>query len=61
MFLLLPKDQTFIFHLLVERPINEVSFPRLSGTGMTFLTLFSTAEMSDDFVSKFASLVLSTD
>ena len=37
------------------------SFPRLSGAGMTSLTLFSTAEMSDDCVSKFASLVRSRD
>ena len=29
----------FSFHLLVYRPINVVSFPRLSGTGMTSLTL----------------------
>ena len=31
------------------------------GIGMTSLTLFSTAEMSDDCVSKFASLVRSRD
>ena len=35
--------------------------PRLSETGMTSLTLFSTAEMSDDFVSKFASIMGSRD
>ena len=29
---------------------NVGSYPRLSGTGMTSLTLFSTAEMSDDYV-----------
>ena len=45
----------------INLPINVVSFPTRSGTKMTSLTLFSTAEMSDDCVSKFTSRVHSRD
>ena len=42
----------FRYHLLVQRSINVVSFPQTN-------SLFSTAEMSDDCLSKFASLLRS--
>ena len=50
--------------MLVQRHIHVdvISFPRLSGTGMTSLTMISTAEILDDCVFKFgASLVRTSD
>ena len=45
--------------LLVKKPIHIVSFLILSGTGIT--SLISFAKLSDDCVSKFASLMRARD
>ena len=50
---------SFRFPLLVKMPTRKVSFSKLSGTGMSSLIL--SAELSDDFGSKFTSLVRARD
>ena len=53
----------FRYLQLAKKRTKVVSFHRLSGTGMTSLILLiiSSADMSDDCVSKFASLVRARD
>ena len=49
----------FTYPLLVKTPMKIASFLELSGIGMT--SLISSAELSDDCMSKFNSLVRARD
>ena len=49
------------FFMQVKTHIRKASFPRLSGTEITSPILISAAELSDNCVSKFTSLVRARD